>query len=65
VEAHSNVPELLLDILYDPQTSGGLLISLPPGEAEKLVATLIKEGHVHSCIVGEVVKEPPGRIQIL
>jgi len=65
VEVHSNISDVLVDILYDPQTSGGLLISLPSSEAEKLVATLIKEGHVHSCIVGEVVGEPRGRIQIL
>jgi len=65
VEAHSNVPELLLDILYDPQTSGGLLISLPSAEAEKLVTTLKKEGHLHSRIVGEVVEEHPAKIQLL
>ena len=65
VEVHSNVPNLLVDILYDPQTSGGLLISSPSDEAEKLVATLKKEGHIHSCIVGEVVQEPRGRIRLL
>ena len=65
VEIHSNVPELLVDILYDPQTSGGLLISLPSGEADKLVEILKKEGHVHSCIVGEVVENPPGKIRLL
>ena len=65
VEVHSNVPNLIVDILYDPQTSGGLLISLPSCEAEKLVAALRKEGHIHSCIVGEVVEEPRGGIQIL
>jgi selenide,water dikinase len=65
VEAHSNVPGLLVDIFYDPQTSGGLLISLPPGEAEGLVAALKREGDVHSCIVGEVVKDPPGKISLL
>jgi len=65
VEVHSNVPDLLVDILYDPQTSGGLLISLPSNEAEKLVASLKKEGHIHSCIVGEVVEEPRGKIRLL
>jgi selenide,water dikinase len=65
VEVHSNVPDLLVDILYDPQTSGGLLISLPSGEAEKLVAALRKEGHIHSCIVGEVVGDHPGKIELL
>jgi selenide,water dikinase len=65
VEVHSNVPELLLDILYDPQTSGGLLISLPSVEAEKLVTALKKEGHIHSSIIGEVVADMPGKIQLL
>jgi selenide,water dikinase len=65
VEVHSDVSGLLVDILYDPQTSGGLLISLPPGEAEKLVATLKKEGLIHSSIIGEVVEEPRGKIQLL
>jgi len=65
VEVHSKVPELLLDILYDPQTSGGLLISLPSSEAEKLVATLKREGHSHSGIVGEVMVDSPGKIRLL
>ncbi len=65
VEVHSNVPDLLMDILYDPQTSGGLLISLPSGRAEELVAILKKEGHLHSSIVGEVVEEPRGKIRLL
>jgi selenide,water dikinase len=65
VEIYSDVPNLLVDILYDPQTSGGLLISLPSREAETLVATLKKEGHIHSCIVGEVVEEPRGKIRLL
>jgi len=65
VEIHSDVPSLLMDIFYDPQTSGGLLISVPSSEAEKLVATLKKEGHGHSGIVGEVVEDPPGKIRLL
>ena len=65
VEVHSNVPELLIDLLYDPQTSGGLLISLPSGNAEGLVETLKKEGEVNSTIIGQVVEEPRGKIHIL
>jgi selenide,water dikinase len=65
VEVHPDVPDLLVNVFYDPQTSGGLLISLPSSEAEKLVATLIKEGHIHSCIVGEVAGELPGKIKLL
>ena len=65
VEVHSNVPSFLTDILYDPQTSGGLLISLPPSEADRLVGTLKKEGDAYASVVGEVVEEPRGKIQVL
>lgn len=65
VEAQSSVSELLLDILYDPQTSGGLLISLPSDQAENLVDALKKEGHVDTSMVGQVVEAHPGRIRIL
>jgi len=64
VEVGSNVSALQIDLLYDPQTSGGLLISLPSGETERLVKILRKEGDIHSCILGEVVEGPPGKIQI-
>jgi selenide,water dikinase len=64
VEVDSSVSNLLMDILYDPQTSGGLLISLPPGQAGALVEALEKEDGVHSSIIGEVVSEPEGKIRI-
>jgi selenide, water dikinase len=64
VDVGPNVPDLLIDLLYDPQTSGGLLISLPPGEAEKLVAALRGDEDIGSSIVGKVVEEPRNRIQI-
>ncbi len=65
VEIPSEVPNLLVDVFYDPQTSGGLLISLPSGDAERLVAGLKEEGHISSSIVGEVVEEPSGKIRLL
>jgi selenide,water dikinase len=65
VAIDSSVLALLADIFYDPQTSGGLLISLPSGEAEELVTFLKKDGLVYSSVVGEVVIEPPGKIQLL
>jgi selenide,water dikinase len=65
VEVHPDVSGFLIDILYDPQTSGGLLISLAPGEADRLAETLKREGDVYSAIVGEVVEGHCGKIQIL
>ncbi len=65
VEMSSNLSDVLLDILYDPQTSGGLLISLPEDQTEILVKGLREEGHSHSAVIGEVVAEPKGKIRIL
>jgi selenide,water dikinase len=65
VDAHPEVPALLMDLLYDPQTSGGLLISLSSNDAERLVEALKKEENIDSCIVGEVVEEPRGKIRLL
>jgi selenide, water dikinase len=65
VDVASEVAPLRMDLLYDPQTSGGLLVSLSPENAEKLVMTLQTEGHRHTCIVGEVVETPQGKLHIV
>jgi len=65
VEADTNLSPLLMDILYDPQTSGGLLISLPSDQAQNLVEILQKEAQMDAWIVGQVVEGPPGKIQII
>ncbi|MGC8792864.1 MAG: selenide, water dikinase SelD, partial [Bryobacteraceae bacterium] len=35
VEVTRELPAGLLDLLYDPQTSGGLLVALPEGDARE------------------------------
>lgn len=65
VEVDPAVPSLSIDLLYDPQTSGGLLVSLPPKEAERMVTALHQDGHPDSAIVGEVIAEPQGKMKIL
>ena len=40
VEAASQVPADLLTLLYDPQTAGGLLISVAEADADRLLAKL-------------------------
>jgi selenide,water dikinase len=46
------------EILFDPQTSGGLLLSAPFNEAEQLVARLKKAGIETATQIGEVVANP-------
>jgi len=42
-------------LLFDAQTSGGLLIAVSRSEAEKLKERLVDEGYERSCIVGGVL----------
>ena len=58
------VPLHIQDILFDPQTSGGLLICLAPGKAELLLDRLRQAGVEEATIVGEVVSEPKGTVTV-
>ena len=48
-------------ILFDPQTSGGLLISLNEKKSKQLLDELVTSG-VNSAIIGEVIAGGPGKI---
>ena len=48
-----DVPLYIQDVLYDPQTSGGLLISVAADDADKLLSDL-KECTLSAYIIGEV-----------
>ena len=62
VEIEKTVPEYLADILFDPQTSGGLFISVAPEKAEALLEKMHREGIDEAALVGEVVAAPKGKI---
>jgi selenide,water dikinase len=49
----SQIPDDVRALLYDPQTSGGLLISVAREDASGLLASLLREG-VPAAIVGRV-----------
>ncbi len=44
------------ELLFDPQTSGGLLISLPAVQADSLISDLRKAGVTGCAIVGEAIE---------
>ena len=64
VKFSGQIPAFLNDLLFDPQTSGGLLISLVPETAEWLVNMLQQSGVQDSAIVGEIVDSPVMKIII-
>jgi selenide,water dikinase len=57
-----NCPEWRSDILFDPQSSGGLFFSLAADQAEACLARLQAAGVDEAAIVGEVLSAPAGRI---
>lgn len=62
LEIDPSVDPLLLDIMSDPQTSGGLLISVPQDKAPSLVQELLEKNTPSASIIGEVVGNSPGTI---
>ena len=54
-----------IDLLHDPQTSGGLLIALPKEEAGPLVAELRSGAYPDAAVIGEVVPSPRGILRIV
>lgn len=54
----AKIPDLLRTLLYDPQTSGGLLISVRDSDAANLTKSLRDEGYP-AAIIGSVVEGSP------
>jgi selenide,water dikinase len=64
IEAAATCRAWILDVLFDPQTAGGLLFSLPAIEAQGLVKKMRNAGIIDAAIVGEVVADHLGKIFI-
>jgi selenide,water dikinase len=62
VDFAPSVERNIQDVLFDPQTSGGLLICVAPEKAEDLLKALKAKNIQDAAIVGEVLAEPRERI---
>lgn len=61
-----NIEESFLDVLYDPQTSGGLLITLPESEVENIMKDFEdKNMDTKVAIIGRVVEKQEKSINLI
>jgi len=64
VDFAPSVDRLVQDVLFDPQTSGGLLICVDKENADELLEKLKEKGMDSAAIIGDVATEPKERIVV-
>lgn len=57
VEVKEGVDQALVDVMYDPQTSGGLLISIGEDQADQLIENLKKHKAMSYAIIGRALEK--------
>ncbi len=60
VQQPETIDEARLQMLFDPQTSGGLLIAIAPGRAAALCEALRQHGYAQAQVIGEVTAPAAG-----
>ena len=64
VVSDDNVSELMVDMCYDAQTSGGLLIAIAPDNAATLLQALDDNGVTEAAVIGKVSAKGEGRVHL-
>jgi selenide, water dikinase len=64
VDFAPSVDRLIQDILFDPQTSGGLLICVEKESADDLVKGLKRKEINDAAVIGEVLSSPKGKVVV-
>jgi selenide,water dikinase len=65
IDFADTVPRTRQDVLFDPQTSGGLLISVDGNQAGELVAALNKASNGAAAQIGEILPDPEEKIWVV
>jgi selenide,water dikinase len=60
----SGIDQAVEDILFDPQTSGGLLLTVPETKAAQLELALREHGAMWAAAVGRVISSPEVTISV-
>ncbi len=64
VDLGAGVTPVVRDILFDPQTSGGLLMGCCEEKVEALIRRLAEKGIEHAVVIGTVHEQHKGRIVV-
>lgn len=64
VRVGDEVGDDVVHLLYDPQTSGGLLMAVPQEKTDTMIERLRDRGVVNASVVGRIIEESDGRILI-
>jgi selenide,water dikinase len=62
--ADEQIEPAMLDLCFDPQTSGGLLIAVPQGIGPDLLDRLHAAGMLDAAIIGKVLDQGTGRVRL-
>jgi selenide,water dikinase len=65
VSISAEIADEMAEIVFDPQTSGGLLIALPPDQAMALLTDLQRGGNAEAAIIGKVVEREEFAIDLI
>jgi len=60
-----NVPEHVRAVIYDAQTSGGLLVSVPHEKADAMLDALRGHGVTEAAVVGRITDTSEGHIHVM
>jgi selenide,water dikinase len=52
------------ELLFDPQTAGGLLAGIPAARAQSCIAALRQSGYAHASVIGSVKDAVTGRVEV-
>ncbi len=64
VEIASGLPDWVESVLFDPQTSGGLIIALPSADAKSLLQKLRDAGIEKASIIGRATSDRKGKVVV-
>ena len=64
VKFSESIDPITRDIFFDPQTSGGLLLSIPNAQVDRALSDLHKNGCKNAVVIGEVISGAAEKIYV-